>query len=650
MCEPSRIMRAGDILGGKYVLEQLLGKGGMGVVWAAYDMQMQQKVAVKLILPQNEDALTDELRKRLLREAGACAKLEHPNIIRVYDVGETDEGDAYMVLELLEGQALGDVLKQKRRLEPKLAARIAADVASGLAQAHAAKVVHRDLKPANIYLHREPGMGEDEFVTKVLDFGVCVDRGAMDTLKTQTGIIVGSPAYMSPEQVAMRKDIDGRTDIWSLGLMLYEMVTGTRAFNGTVQNVTAQILTLDVPAPSSKVRDVPPDLDAVVARCTQGKREKRYAEAGELARDLYVIAGVKAPTVRQRSSTTPSVARQLDLVGMLDAEIQASPAVPDAGRARAFNPMGATLPLIPRERRLETEVLPPVMDEEDDLVATRPFQPHMLAAVRSPVASKAQEESQEGAQGTQFLRVDQPIASPEPEWKREMAQALEAHRQSSTSLPVFEANVEVAKEAGGTQMLSADMVKVRPDAPLRSDATGTTSMAGTMSQEVRSPVKTVPDLAGMTGRRRRQTRRLMFVAGGILASAFAFMVVVVVLKGGEPTPPQDPAGSRVDVPLPPEPIATENAPATAEPVKQNAPAASASANAPPPAASAAAAPTVTAAVPSAVTNAPVSTTPVATTKSPGTSAPVKTSVPTKKTKTVEAPKNCTGFGVFRRCN
>ena len=238
-CAKIRVMRAGETLSGRYVLESLLGKGGMGVVWAAYDLETQRKVAVKLIIPQNEEALTKELRQRLLREAGACAKLQHPNIIQVYEVGETDEGDAYMVLELLDGQALGDVLKQKRRLEPKLAARIAADIASGLSEAHAAKVVHRDLKPANIYLHREPGMSEDEFVTKVLDFGVCVDRESIDTVKTQTGIIVGSPAYMSPEQVAMRRDIDGRTDIWALGLMLYEMVTGMRVFSGNVQNVMA---------------------------------------------------------------------------------------------------------------------------------------------------------------------------------------------------------------------------------------------------------------------------------------------------------------------------------------------------------------------------------------------------------------------------
>jgi serine/threonine protein kinase len=522
------IMRAGETLGGKYVLETLLGKGGMGVVWSAYELQTQQRFAVKLIIPQNEDALTDELRKRLLREAGACAKLQHPNIIQVYDVDETDEGDAYMVLELLEGQALGDVLKQKRRLEPKLAARIAADIASGLAEAHAAKVVHRDLKPANIFLHREPGMGDDEFVTKVLDFGVCIDRESVDALKTKTNIIVGSPAYMSPEQVA-RRDIDGRTDIWALGLMLYEMVTGMRVFHGNVHNVMAQIVTQPVPAPSSKVRGVPADLDAVVARCTQINREHRYADAGELARDLYAISGAR-PSVRQPSTSRPSFSKQNGLPGMaamFDQEIQATPAVPKPGSARTFNPNGATLPLITPGRRAEVERLPPVIDEDDDMAATLPLQGKMLSAMRP----KPVDEAPIAALGTQLfkLRPDEVAPSPEPAWKQEMEQALEVHRQSSASLPVFvlDAPEEVA---GATHMLSSEINGVRPNVPMPSDASGTTSRAISMSQEIRLSSRSAPDPAGVTGTRRRRTRTVMFVAAGFLAASFTLMVGVVVYQ------------------------------------------------------------------------------------------------------------------------
>lgn len=640
-------MRAGETLGGKYVLDQLLGRGGMGVVWSAYDLQTQQKVAIKLILPQNEETLTKELRQRLIREAGACAKLQHPNIIQVHEVGETDEGDAYMVLELLHGQALGDLLKQKRRLEPKLAARIAAEIASGLAVAHAAKVVHRDLKPANIYLHREPGLAEDEFVTKILDFGVCIDRESMDTIKTRFGFIVGSPAYMSPEQVMMRKDLDGRSDIWSLGLVLYEMVTGMRAFSGHVDSMPGQILTQPVPAPSSKVRDIPPDLDAVVARCTQGKRELRYAEASELARDLYIIAGVKP--ARQPSTSRPSAVKEIGLAGMFNEEIQATPVVPKPGGPRTFNPGGATLPLIPPERRAEVEALPPVIDEVDDLVATLPMQAQKPALERP----KPLDEQGDTAAGTQFMRADAPIPSPDPEWKREMEQALEVHRQSSMSLPLIPIDAQ-QDVAGGTQMLSLGVAlgvgTVRSDMPIRLDASGTTSVAGTMSQEVRGSSKSVPEPVSVTGRRRRTGRRTLMVATAVLMTTVVLMVGAIAYRHvrEEAKAVQPDVSARVAMPLPPVTSdAVVPAVSSSEPVPPSAPVVLPSASAGLPGATATA-PAVTA------TNAP-SAAPVVPT-SAGTNAsvvPKKASGPVAPSKPVAKPKKmievCTGVGVFRRC-
>lgn len=652
-------MRAGETLGGRYVLENLLGKGGMGAVWAAYDDQTHERVAVKLILPQMEEELTKELRQRLLREAGACAKLQHPNIIQVFDVGETDEGHPYMVLELLDGQALGDLLKQKRRLEPKLAARIAADIASGLAEAHAAKVIHRDLKPANIFLHRESGSGEDDCIVKVLDFGVCLDRESMDTIKTRAGIIVGSPAYMSPEQVAMRKDIDGRTDIWSLGLLLYEMVTGQRVFNGNVQNVMAQIITQPVPAPSSKVRDVPPDLDAVVARCTQVKKESRYAEAGELARDLYVIAGAR-PLIRHGSTSRPSLVKQIGLADMFDAEIQASPAVPKPGQARTFNPSGATLPLISPQKRAEVEKMPPVLEEDDDLAATLPLQPKVLANLRPKPISEPPPEAPQAALGTQFFEVkpNEKPPSPEPAWKQEMEQALEVHRQSSMSLPAITLpeEAQMTEEVGGTQLLPMKKpISVRPDVPLlRSDATGTTSMAGSMSQEILASAIVPPDLAVVTGGRRRGSNRALYAAAGFLGSALVLLIGVFGYRQWlhrrvevtEVVPPGAPSANEVS------PVATSEAPPAPEALPRDVvppepppappPAASASTGAT--VASAALPPAVTtASTPAVTTAAPTKSTAAPTVKKP-TTGPVKKQTPAPTVKTV-----CTGVGVFERC-
>ncbi|MCK6590182.1 MAG: serine/threonine protein kinase, partial [Polyangiaceae bacterium] len=296
-------MKLGDVLSGKYRLEQEIGKGAMGAVWAAYDHTSNRRVALKAILPQAREHLTTDLRQRLLREARACRKLSHRHIVQIFDVGETPEGEPFIILELLQGQTLGERIKEKRRIEPAIAARIAAEVASGLAVAHAAQVIHRDLKPANIFLHREEGMPDDLYVSKVLDFGVCKTLDSVDSVATQTGTAVGSPAYMSPEQVGMRKDLDHRTDIWSLGIVLFEMLTGSRPFSGPVQDVIRNILLTPVPPPSSKVRDVPPELDAIVARCTAGKREARFANAEELSRALFEVALTARPMTRKATFT-----------------------------------------------------------------------------------------------------------------------------------------------------------------------------------------------------------------------------------------------------------------------------------------------------------------------------------------------------------
>lgn len=698
------IMKLGDALGGRYKLDQLIGKGGMGEVWAADDLLGGGRVAIKVVLPQIEEGQTREMRQRLLREASACARIQHANIIQVHEVGQTDEGDPYLVLELLEGQPLGDLLKQKRRLEPKLAARIAGDIASGLAEAHTAKVVHRDLKPANIFLHREPGMSEDEFVTKILDFGVCLDPESMDTARTKLGIAVGSPAYMSPEQVAAKGGIDSRADIWSLGVMLYEMVTGMRPFTGTVQNVMVQIALVPVPPPSSKVRDVPPDLDAVVARCTQIKKDLRYAEASELARDLYVIAGVK-PVARSLSTSRPSALKQIGLAEMFDDEIHASPVVPSSDGPRAFNPAGRTLPLITRQNRPEVENLPPVMEEDADLAATMPMQSKILAAMRP----KPSAEKPDAVTGTVFLPADAPIPSPEPAWKKEMEQRLEVHRQSSASIPaldlqtkLLEFEMETGQDVvGGTQLVRTDiprkvpalaatrpeagllraqaatlpepglsrpefggarqeMAETRPELPVRLDATGTTSTAGTMSQEIVLGPKSAPDPAVTTGgsRRKRRNQRRMYMALGGVAGVVMLLGSVLALRGvfaAKQATVQvvtDASSAAPKIWSPMSSDAVIPASVVAPPLEVPAPAPSAAAPVPEtnPAPSVSAAPVETnpPAVSAAPTNTarPAVTNPTLSPTTVKTSAPVKTGGTTKK---VQYKEVCTGVGVFQRC-
>ena len=299
-------MKAGSTIGKKYRLVRAIGAGTMGTVWAAEEIGASREVALKLLSKS-----TAELRQRFLREVRLSSLLSHPNIVRLLDAGETDDGEPYLALELLSGESLADTLKNKRRIEPKVAARIARDIANALEAAHQAKIMHRDLKPANVFLHRAPGAGEDEFVVKVLDFGVAKSLGPTEeTQATMTGMVIGSPGYMSPEQVGLRADVDHRTDLWSLGILLYELLAGVRPFSGSLQEVVRQVLLAPIPPISARVRDVPPELENVVMRCLERDRDKRVANAAELVALLTPLVESsriwRAPSSAALSAPRPS--------------------------------------------------------------------------------------------------------------------------------------------------------------------------------------------------------------------------------------------------------------------------------------------------------------------------------------------------------
>jgi serine/threonine protein kinase len=269
-------MTPGNIIGGRYRLVRQLGEGAMGVVWAAVNELTSGEVALKLILRSTED-----LRLRLLREARVCGGLKHRNVIEVHDVGQTEEGDPFLVMQLLSGETLAEHLKRLRRLDPPVAAQIARDVARALAAAHAAGVIHRDLKPANIFLHHEAGV--DGATVKVLDFGVSKSLAMLDGLVTIDGGAIGSPAYMSPEQARADRTLDYQTDIWSLGVVLFELLTGVRPFLGDSNQVIPKIILGDIPLVSRHVRLVDPVLVSLVSRCLERDRSRRIGSATELA-------------------------------------------------------------------------------------------------------------------------------------------------------------------------------------------------------------------------------------------------------------------------------------------------------------------------------------------------------------------------------
>ena len=276
-------MREGDHLG-KYRLTRQIGAGAMGVVWAALNEDTHKEVAIKLLSSPDQ-----ELRRRLLREAKACGRLEHRNIVTIYDAGSAPDGEPFLVMQLLSGETLSRRLARLGRLPPHVAASIGAAVASGLDAAHAMGIVHRDLKPDNVFLHRELGTSGE--VVKILDFGVSRVEIANDASSTAPFALIGSPAYMSPEQAVGSSDVGPRSDIWSLGVLLFEMLAGARPFRGSTAGAAlAQVLTAPIPMLTAIEPRVSPSLAAIIHSCLEREIERRPARAGDLAGRLLAHA------------------------------------------------------------------------------------------------------------------------------------------------------------------------------------------------------------------------------------------------------------------------------------------------------------------------------------------------------------------------
>lgn len=282
-------VKAGDVLAGKYRVEKVLGAGGMGVVVQATHVVLNDRVALKFLLPAV--AKHENTAARFLREAQAAVRIKSPHVARVIDVGTMeDTGSPYMVMEYLEGKDLCAIVESEGPLDTGLAALYTLQVCEALAAAHSAGVVHRDIKPANIFLTRS---GDGSPVAKVLDFGISKVTNDMGVSSlTQTQVSMGSPLYMSPEQMRSARDVDNRADIWSLGVVLYEMLTGTLPFVADSMPQLCALVLENTAPPMRIVRpDLPEDLEPIVAKCLEKDPAKRYQSVAELAMDLGPYAG-----------------------------------------------------------------------------------------------------------------------------------------------------------------------------------------------------------------------------------------------------------------------------------------------------------------------------------------------------------------------
>ena len=276
----------GELLAGKYRLKSVLGRGGMGIVFEVHHELLDRAVAIKVLAP--EVLGSQEAVSRFMNEARAAAKITSDRVVHVLDVGVLDGGLPFMVMEKLDGRDLGDLLREPGALDVDVVVDLLVEAAEGVAHAHVEGIIHRDLKPSNLFLAERP---DRSTVVKVLDFGISKltspGGGSTSGSVTSTNTILGSPLYMSPEQLLSAKTIDGRADIWSLGVIAYRLLTQAVPFDGdNLVEIFAKIQERDA-RPLTELRaDVPPELDEVVRRCLQREADDRPPTTLVLARDL----------------------------------------------------------------------------------------------------------------------------------------------------------------------------------------------------------------------------------------------------------------------------------------------------------------------------------------------------------------------------
>ncbi len=322
----------GEVIGGKYRIDSVLGRGGMGAVYQAEHMELEKKVAIKILLP--ESSVKPKQVERFKREARSAASIGHDNIVQIFDLDTTQDGTIYIVMELLPGQDLGDLLSSETHgLAVGRVARIAAQAAAGLGAAHEHDIIHRDLKPENIFLARKP-QGEQ---VKIVDFGIAMMRHGGAGRLTAEGVLIGTPYYMSPEQARGERNLTPQTDIYALGTVIYEMLTGAVLFDGDTYLEILAKHQVDAPPPLVERRPglgCPGEIEALIRRMLEKDPSKRPGSMEEVE---AILDGY-----RDHEGDAPSSPAGKGKQGYAETILafQQAPEAPSARAAPGHEPMG----------------------------------------------------------------------------------------------------------------------------------------------------------------------------------------------------------------------------------------------------------------------------------------------------------------------
>jgi eukaryotic-like serine/threonine-protein kinase len=383
----------GTVVAGKYRVEKLLGEGGMGWVVVATHLQLEQRVALKFMRASTAAEHPDSVA-RFVREARAAARIQSEHVARVFDVGTLDNGSPYLVMEYLEGRDLEALVRAKRHLPVEEVIDYAIQACEGLAEAHAAGIVHRDLKPANLFLARK---SDGTMRVKLLDFGIskllaAPGSGGVSSSMTSTQALMGSPLYMSPEQLRSSKNVDRRTDIWSMGIILYELLGGRSPFDSeTLPEVCARIMT----EPPPPLTGVAKGLAAVVMRCLAKDPKDRFADVAQLAKALAASGSADARVAADRITRVvraPAISMH-DLSADASGPTSALSASGPVGVAQTNTSFGTARSSAPSRRNAGIVIAAGaavlVASMTIALVATRDRHPEVSAATASAPAAPA---------------------------------------------------------------------------------------------------------------------------------------------------------------------------------------------------------------------------------------------------------------------